>query len=170
MPADESVSVIPTKIVVPIDFSASSHLALDAATELAAKFGAELFLLHVIPQHPAVALPAGVTAETIISEAKKAAEEHFEVSLAGLKNKGVKATSSVQIDDDIAGGILDAIENVNADLIVFTTHGVSGWYPQVFGSVAEKLVRLSPCPTLLLRTPKPARSAKVTYAGMMEWW
>lgn len=170
MSVDESVSVIPTKIVVPIDFSASSHQALDAATELAAKFGAQLYLLHIIPQHPAVALPAGVTAQAIIDEAKKAAEAHFEVSVAGLKNKGVKASSAVEVDDDIAGGILDAIERENADLVVFTTHGVSGWYPQVFGSVAEKLVRLSPCPTLLLRTPKPARSAKVTYAGMMEWW
>jgi hypothetical protein len=53
---------------------------------------------------------------------------------------------------------------------VITTHGHSGWYPQVFGSVTEKVVRLVQCPVLLLRTAKPESSAKVAYSGMMEWW
>jgi nucleotide-binding universal stress UspA family protein len=48
------VSVIPTKILVPIDFSPSSHTALEAATELAEKFHAHLHLLHVIPEFPVV--------------------------------------------------------------------------------------------------------------------
>jgi nucleotide-binding universal stress UspA family protein len=166
----DAVSVIPTKILVPIDFSASSHAALDAATELAEKFRAELYLLHVIPEYPAVALPEGVSASAIIDEAKKAAADHFEVSQAGLKSKGVKATTSIEVGDDVAGAILDAIDRKAADLVVFTTHGLSGWYPQVFGSIAEKLVRLSPCPVLLLRTPKPETSAKVPFGRMMEWW
>jgi hypothetical protein len=58
----EAVSVIPTKILVPIDFSASSHAALDAATELAEKFHAELYLLHVIPEFPAVVLHGALMA------------------------------------------------------------------------------------------------------------
>jgi nucleotide-binding universal stress UspA family protein len=166
----EAVSVIPTKILVPIDFSASSHAALDAATELAGKFRAELFLLHVIPENPAVALPEGVSEAAIVEEAKKAAADHFEVSQAGLKAKGVKATSNIEVGDDVAGAILDVIDRENVDLAVFTTHGLSGWYPQVFGSIAEKLVRLAPCPVLLLRTPKPQSSAKVSSGRMMEWW
>jgi nucleotide-binding universal stress UspA family protein len=166
----EAVSVIPTKILVPIDFSASSHAALDAATELAEKFRAQLFLLHIIPEHPTVALPEGVSEAAIIEEAKKAAADHFEVSQAGLKAKGVKATSSIEVGDDVAGAILDAIDREKADLVAFTTHGLSGWYPQVFGSIAEKLVRLAPCPVLLLRSPKPESSAKVSSGRMMEWW
>ena len=166
----DAVSVIPTKILVPIDFSASSHAALDAATELAEKFHAKLYLLHVIPEYPAVALPKDVSESAIIEEAKKAAADHFEVSQAGLKSKGVKATTNVEVGADVAGCILDAIDREQADLVVFTTHGLSGWYPQVFGSIAEKLVRLSPCPILLLRTPKPESSAKVSSGRMMEWW
>jgi nucleotide-binding universal stress UspA family protein len=166
----DEVSVIPTKILVPIDFSASSHAALDAATELAEKFRAELYLLHVIPEYPDVVLPAGVSEAAIIDEAKKAAADHFEVSQAGLKSKGVKATTSVEVGADVAAAILDAAERESADLLVFTTHGLSGWYPQVFGSIAEKLVRLAACPVLLLRTPKPESSAKVPFGRMMEWW
>jgi nucleotide-binding universal stress UspA family protein len=169
----DAVSVIPTKILVPIDFSASSHTALDAATELAEKYRAELFLLHVIPEYPAVALPEGVSETAIVEEAKKAAADHFEVSQAGLKSKGVKATTSIEVGDDVAGTILDAIDREKADLVIFTTHGLSGWYPQVFGSIAEKLVRLAPVPVLLLRTPKPETSAKVPFGRSgrsMEWW
>jgi nucleotide-binding universal stress UspA family protein len=165
-----SVSAIPTKIVVPIDFSSSSHQSLDAATELAAKFGAELHLIHVVPEYVTATLPENVSAESIVKAAKQAAEERFAVSKKALSDKGIKLTTSIEVGGDVAGTILDAIEREHADLMVVSTHGLSGWYPHVFGSVAEKLMRLAPCATLLLRTPKPARSAKVTYAGMMEWW
>ncbi|MDR5726903.1 MAG: universal stress protein, partial [Terriglobia bacterium] len=49
------------KILVPIDFSPSSHAALDAATELAQRFGSEIFLLHVIPAFPNVSIPDSIT-------------------------------------------------------------------------------------------------------------
>ncbi len=53
---------------------------------------------------------------------------------------------------------------------MITTHGLSGWYPQVFGSNAEKIVKLAQCPLVLLRTPKPETTAKVSFGRSMEWW
>jgi nucleotide-binding universal stress UspA family protein len=82
----------------------------------------------------------------------------------------VKASTSIEVGDDVAGSILEAIDREHADLVVITTHGLSGWYPQVFGSIAEKLVRLVTCPLLLLRTPKPETTAKVPFGRSMEWW
>ncbi len=163
-------SAIPTRILVPIDFSSSSHAALDAATELAEKFHAHIFLLHVIPAFPNVSLPDSITEAAVIDKAKAAASERFAVSEAALKAKSIKVTSSVEVGDDVAGAILDAVERERADLIVITTHGLSGWYPQVFGSIAEKIIKLATCPLLLLRTPKPETSAKVPFGRSMEWW
>lgn len=166
-------NIIAAKILVPIDFSPSSHHALDAATELAQKFGAELYVLHVIPKYAAVALPEGVSDEAIIDQAKKAAASKLELTEKGLKSKGVKVTTYIEVGADVAATILDAIERENATLVVFTTHGLSGWYPRVFGSIAEKLLRLSPCPILLLRTPEPESSAVVPFeysSRSMEWW
>ena len=58
-----------------------------------------------------------------------------------------------------------------ADLLVLTTHGLSGWYPQVFGSIAEKLVRLvHRARSCCCARPSPRASAKVTVGRMMEWW
>ena len=53
---------------------------------------------------------------------------------------------------------------------MISTHGVSGWYPTVFGSIAEKVIKLAPCPVLLLRTSKPKSSTKVSSSRLMEWW
>lgn len=167
----EATSTSPhNKILVPIDFSPSSHAALDAAAELAQRFGAEIFLLHVIPAFPNVSIPDSITEAAIIEKAKKEADSRFAVSEAALSAKGIKVTSSVEVGNDVAGSILEAIDRENADLLVITTHGLSGWYPQVFGSITEKIVRLAQCPLLLLRTPKPESSAKVPFGRSMEWW
>ena len=105
-----------------------------------------------------------------MEKGKEEAEGRFAVSQAALGAKGIKVTSSVEVGNDVAGAIIDAIERENADLVVITTHGLSGWYPQVFGSIAEKIVRLAQCPLLLLRTPKPESSAKAPFGRSMDWW
>ena len=151
-------STIPAKILLPIDFSPSSHLALEQATVLAQHFHAELYLVHVVSE--------GANLE----EAKKEEEERFSVSVAGLTAKGIKATSKVEVESDVAGCILDVIDREKIDMIVVSTHGTTGWHPLVFGSIAEKLVRLVHIPLLLVRTEKPVSSAKVKSGRLMEWW
>jgi nucleotide-binding universal stress UspA family protein len=151
-------STIPAKILLPIDFSPSSHLALEQATVLAQHFHAEVILVNVIAED------AG------LEKAKKEAESHFAVSLAGLASKGIKASSSVEIGNDIAGSIQDVIEREHIDMLVISTHGLTGWHPLVFGSIAEKLIRLVHIPLLLVRTEKPESSAKVGSGRLMEWW
>jgi len=141
-------SAIPTKILVPIDFSPSSHAALDTASDLAEKFHAEIYLLHVIPAFPNVSLPDSITEAAVIDKAKAAAGERFDVSEAVLKGKGIKVTSAVEVSEDVAGTILETVEREGADLIVM----------------------LAQCPLLLLRTPKPETSAKVPFGRSMEWW
>ncbi len=49
-----------------------------------------------------------------------------------------------------------AIERERIDMIVISTHGISGWRPLVFGSIAEKVVKQVQCPLLLLRAVEPA--------------
>jgi nucleotide-binding universal stress UspA family protein len=158
MPEAYSFSTIPAKILLPIDFSPSSHAALEQATTLAQHFHAEVYLVYVLSDGPG------------LEEAKKEAEKHFATSVAGLKTKGIKATAAVEVDDDIAGKILDVIDREHIDLLVVSTHGTTGWHPLVFGSIAEKLVKLVQIPLLLVRTQKPASSVKITSGRLMEWW
>jgi len=158
MPEAHAFRTIPSKILLPIDFSPSSHVALDQATVLAQHFHADLYLVYVIPETENV------------EAVKKEAEANFALSLAALSAKGIVAASSVEVENDIAGAILDVIDREKIDMIVVSTHGTTGWHPLVFGSIAEKLVRLVSIPLLLVRSEKPESSAKVRSGRLMEWW
>ena len=52
-----------------------------------------------------------------------------------------------------ADEIIRITEEEKVDLIVIATHGQTGWRHMIFGSVAEKVVRLAPCPVLTIRAP-----------------
>lgn len=170
MPPVDPHNVIPTKILVPVDFSPSSHMALDAAAEFADKFHAEVFLFHAIPEFPNVSLPDSITEAAVIEQALQLANDRFTMSQKALSARGIVARAHVEVSNDVVGAILESVERDNIDLIIITTHGLSGWYPHVFGSIADKVLRLATCPVLLLRTPKPETTVKVPFARSMDWW
>jgi nucleotide-binding universal stress UspA family protein len=82
----------------------------------------------------------------------------------------VKSTSSVEVGNDIAGNIMEVVEREHIEMVVISTHGISGWHPLVFGSIAEKVVKLVQCPLLLLRSAKPDSSGKTPAGRSTEWW
>ena len=69
MPEVHPFPSIPTKILLPIDFSPSSQAALEMAADLALHFHAELYLLNVIPMFPTTTLPDLVPETEFIQEA-----------------------------------------------------------------------------------------------------
>jgi nucleotide-binding universal stress UspA family protein len=143
---------------------------LEAAADIAKHTQAEIHLVHVIPMFSSATLPDFVPETKFLDGARAEAERHFTACQADLAGKGVKVTFSVEVGNDIAGSILDVLEREHADMVVISTHGLAGWYPLVFGSIAEKVVKLVHCPLLLLHTPKPESSAKVPSGRLMEWW
>jgi nucleotide-binding universal stress UspA family protein len=54
---------------------------------------------------------------------------------------------------------MQAIEREHIDMTVISTHGISGWRPMIFGSIAEKVVKRVQCPMLLLRSAEPTAVA-----------
>jgi nucleotide-binding universal stress UspA family protein len=161
---------IPTRILLPIDFSASSKAALEMAADLAKHFRAELHLVNVIPMFPTTTLPDVLPEAEFIQEARTFAEQHLAKCHAALAARGVKSTSSVEVGNDIAGNILEVVKREHVDMVVISTHGISGWRPLVFGSIAEKVVKLVECPLLLLRSAKPDADGKIPGGNSTEWW
>ena len=123
MPED-TVSAVPTKILVPIDFSSSSHTALEVATELADKFHAELFLFNVVPESPVVALPEGVSEASIVEAAKAQAEGHFAISKKSLEGEGNHGQDQCRGGYDVVGTVLETIDSEKIDNVVISTHGL----------------------------------------------
>jgi nucleotide-binding universal stress UspA family protein len=158
---------IPTKILLPMDFSPSSDTALTMATDLAQHFRAELHLVHVVPMIPMAtgidAFPEGPLPfeMTFLQESKDRAEQKLATYMSALASKGIKASYLVEIGNDMADSIMMVVDSEHIDMVVLSTHGISGWRPLVFGSTAEKVVRLVQCPLLLLRSVAPAATATV---------
>jgi len=154
MPESHSLPYIPTNILLPIDFSTSSHAALSMAADLARHFHAKLHLVNVIPLFPTTTIPDLIPEGEYISEMRTFAEQHIAKSVAALAARGLKSTSSIEVGNDIAGTIMEVVEREHIDMVVISTHGISGWRPLVFGSIAEKVVKLVQCPLLLLRSAR----------------
>jgi nucleotide-binding universal stress UspA family protein len=161
---------IPTKILLPTDFSPSSKTALDMAADLAEHFHAELYLVNVIPFFPATTMPDFVPEEAFLKDARTHAEAHLSKGVAVLTARGIKTSYSVEIGNDVAGNIMEVVDREHIDMIVISTHGISGWHPMIFGSIAEKVVKLAQCPLLLLRSAKPELVKKNPTGRSMEWW
>jgi nucleotide-binding universal stress UspA family protein len=161
---------IPTKILLPIDFSPSSQAALDMAADLAQHFRAELYLVNVIPEFPTTTIPDFIPEAAFLENARKYAETHLAKCKAALAARAVRSTFSVEVGNDIVGNIMEVVDREHIDMIVISTHGISGWHPLVFGSIAEKVVKLAQCPLLLLHSAKPESDVKTTSARSMEWW
>jgi len=170
MPEINRFPSIPTKILLPIDFSSSSQAALDMAADLAQHFQAELHLVNVIPEFPTTTIPDFIPEVAFLENARKYAEAHLAKCKAALQTRGVKSTFSVEVGNDIVGNIMEVVDREHIDMIVISTHGISGWHPLVFGSIAEKVVKLAQCPLLLLHSAKPESDAKTTSNRSMEWW
>jgi nucleotide-binding universal stress UspA family protein len=139
-------------VLCPLDFSDPSYKALQVAIEMAAHFKAELVLAHfVAPAHPGVPadpLIAFEGQEVYETTARKAAEEQLTIATQGIPAE-IKTRTTVAIGD-AADEIVRLADTEAADLIVISTHGLTGWRHLVFGSVAEKVVRLSERPVLVI--------------------
>jgi nucleotide-binding universal stress UspA family protein len=170
MPESHVFPSIPTKILLPIDFSPSSQAALEMGADLAKHFHADLHLVHVIPMFPASTLPDFVPETQFLQDARSLAERHLAKCHAALAARGVKSNSSVETGNDIAGNIMEVVDREHIDMVVISTHGISGWHPLVFGSIAEKVVKLVQCPLLLLRSAKPDAGGKIPAAHSTKWW
>lgn len=144
----------PKLILAPVDFSDSSLGAVATAADLASRFGAVLLLAHVVPALPK--LPADVS---IFKEGEYEQRLHDHATRriaelsAGYTQPGISVRYEVGVANDVGMEILRAAKKHEADLIVIATHGMTGWRQLVFGSVAEKVVRLADSPVLILRVP-----------------
>lgn len=170
MSAVHAFPSIPTRIMLPVDFSPASKAALEMASDLANHFHAELYLLNVIPMSPSPALPDMIRETAITEAARTYAKQHFAKCKTDLAARGIRFTSSVEIGDNIAETIMEVVDREHIDMIVISTHGLSGWRPFVFGSIAEKIIKLAQCPLLLLHAARPEDGVKATSRTSGEWW
>jgi nucleotide-binding universal stress UspA family protein len=141
------------RILVPTDFSDCARPSVRYAAELAEKFAAELVLLHVVPD-AVLALPDAVMPTPAPIADLQALTDAGKTGIANLivaeKLERLNPRAEVRIGSP-AQEIVAAATDLNADLVCIGTHGRGGLARVILGSVAELVVRQSPCPVLTVR-------------------
>ena len=132
-------------ILVPIDFSQDSEHAIDSATGLAKQFQARVTLLHAIHIPEAAEVNLAAYMDKIRSEA----DQSMTPRLQRVQEAGVTA-DAVTVIGAPSQTIVDTARDRHADLIVMGTHGRTGLRHMLIGSVAERVVRLAPCPVMVV--------------------
>jgi nucleotide-binding universal stress UspA family protein len=139
---------LPKTILVPTDFGDASRSAVDYALALAKPLGAQLVIVHTY-EIPAVGFPDGamiVTAD-LGQRLLEGAQSGRDKEVSRVGGSGITVRGIVK-QGDAWRSILEAAEDVGAELIVMGTHGRKGLPRILIGSVAEKVVRTSPVPVL----------------------
>jgi universal stress protein A len=140
------------KILVPVDFSDCSKQALLDAIAVGAGMNSEIAVLHAY-ENPAYVLPmsgyVGPTAD-MLARLRNQLTDELEAMAEQAREKGL--TAETQLIEGIPyKTVVDFAKEWGADLIVMGTHGRTGLSHALTGSVAERVVRLSPCPVLVSR-------------------
>ena len=137
------------KILCPVDFSETAHVALFRAVELAGESGGKLTLLHV---YQAPSTDGIVYAPQMLGEMQAAAERGLAEWAAQAQALGVTADTVVLMGVPWQETV-NLAQSRGCDLIVVGTHGRTGLKRALIGSVAEKVVRHAPCAVLVVRWP-----------------
>jgi len=148
-------------ILVPVDYSEHSKASVRYAAELAKNVGATLHVVHVWdrPTYASDAVLVRRPGEEHCSLAEliqRNAENDMKDFLATLEFGDVKLTHEL-LSGDPTAKLVEELKKGGYDLVVLGTHGRTGLMHLLMGSVAEKLVRLSPVPVLTV--PPSARGA-----------
>jgi nucleotide-binding universal stress UspA family protein len=155
-------------VLVPLDFSPASHAAIPFALPLLKRFGANLHLVHVRPVDSPISglgvlpmvVPDVETNRRVRRDMGKAAENHAVKTQPGHLHL-LRGSPFAEI--------CELARKIDIDLIVMPTRGNTGLHHLVLGSTAERVVRYSPCPVLIIRSTKTdaGRNGKAASAASL---
>ena len=137
------------KIMVPVDFSKYSTIAINKGMALAGEFNAQIDLVHVIEMeaHPEFYT---FSFESIL-DVNPELKPHIIKNLKKLSGKTKIEPNCIVLEGKVNKEIKEYAENNQIDIIVMPTRGMSDLEHLIIGSNTERVVRIAPCPVLTVR-------------------
>ena len=148
------------KILVAIDYNPTAEKIAEKGYELAKSMNAEIVLLHVVADYtyyssldysPIMGFDTfsnlGVLQTNTVVELQNAAEDYLQKCKSHL---GDSTVQTLVKDGDSGDAIIEAAENLKADVIVMGSHSRKGLDKILMGSVAEKVLRHSKIPLFII--------------------
>jgi nucleotide-binding universal stress UspA family protein len=145
-----------SNVLVPTDFGPASASALTYGREFARTFGAKLHVLHIVENPMMQAGPdaIGINFAAIQADLEAAAQRSFDSLLTAEDREQLKAVTAIRTGGTPAHEVVAYAKLNGVDVIIMGTHGRGLISHALMGSVAEKVVRIAPCPVLTVRHPE----------------
>ena len=147
------------RLLIPVDGSAEGLIAVEMAEALASATGASMQVLQVVVPVPMLAYtapydPAGASYYDPAwdDDALIAARTYVQAISDRLRERGHVVEANVRVSPSVPQAIDEAGRESNTDLIIMSTHALTGPARTVLGSVADAVTRTSPCPVLLINS------------------
>ena len=148
-------------ILIPVDFSPDSLEAVKQSLMLARPLGAKLVLLHVVhgPSYPPDAHQNAAAGEKVVRHTREPAEERMAQFIKSNKLADIARQYGIQLLVRLRRGllttqILHAVEKEKAGLIAMGSSGRTGLARRLLGSTAEKVMRLTTVPVMVVNSQK----------------
>lgn len=143
------------RILFPTDFSEGASNALSYAVDLAEHYNARLYILHVVYdiQRAAGFNIPHISSDELYDELKDWAAKELEKSSIE-ETRGLSNIEKVVVQGIPYEEIVDFAKKEKIDMIVIGTYGRSGLERFIYGSTAERVVRIAPCPVVTVRVPE----------------
>lgn len=158
------------RILVPCDFSKPAVNALRFASDIAREAKAAIHLLHVIELpvlHDSILMPVLNFEEQLLKELRDNAQECFRKLEQRYKAEGVKIVPVVEFGS-VSSMIQQYIRKQSIDLVIMGSHGANGLREVFVGSNAEKIVRHSTAPVLVIKDLYKGPIKNIVFPNSLE--
>lgn len=143
-------------VVVPTDGSEFSYLAFEYAQNIAERYNAKIHLLYVLDKQPPYLAVKSLdsSGEKVSALIEEEANEELQKAYNNFKKSSGLIVIPVMRKGTDYEEIINYSREIGADLIIITTHGRTGLLHTLLGSVAEKVIRHSKIPVLVVSPPE----------------
>lgn len=158
------------KILVPCDFSKPATNAFRFALDVAKHAKGTIHLLHVIElpvMHDTVLMPVLNFEQQLLNDLIKSAEARFSKITDKYSAEGVKVIVKTEFGA-VSRMIQDYIEKESIDIVIMGSHGASGVKELFIGSNAERMVRRSPVPVIVVKDYIKGPIKRIVFPNTLE--
>ena len=138
------------QIIVPVDLGSQTDKLVEFAIYMANKLSSKISFIHVNESSAMGDMMMGSPSFEDLDKKRRAKAEQMLADIVEDNIGKCPNCSSEVVDGEAVAEIVAYAENQKAGMIIISTHGTKGLEKILLGSVAERVVKKAPCPTMVV--------------------